>query len=227
MLLHNDKKGSCIRFYDFHKKFFAELLTSFQTKLTIRKTRDLLKSSLLLTDSQLSTSKRESKSGGAQMTEIVKCEVALVDFCTLTESVKWCKTVLLILELQIWFQIVPSPRAHEWAVCHCDVALFLYPHICPLSFPSTDLDGLVTHTWCQAHKSASIPPQWHLTAINRSPGFNHKRLPTDSVWVPCCRRSVGPIDNLWLKLLSGFVVFLIISFFRWLACTVLIKSLGI
>lgn len=81
----------------YYQKYIAESLIGFLTdmcpsmkngELKMCKTWEHLKSSLLLTVSQLSTSQRESKSGGPQMTEIVKCEAELLDFCTLTENVK-------------------------------------------------------------------------------------------------------------------------------------------
>lgn len=94
-------------------------------------------------------------------------------------ELKWYKTLWLILVQQTCFPVFARPRAHEWDVWYRDVTIFFYLHICPVSFPSNDSDGLVTHTRCQAHKSAFIPPQWHQAAISRSPRFNQEQLPTD------------------------------------------------
>lgn len=72
--------------------------------------------------------------------------------------------------------------------------LFPFPHVCSLSRRSTDSDGLVTHTRCQAHKSAFIPPQWRLTSINSSPGSNQRHLPTNWIcvtWREVCDLSMG------------------------------------
>lgn len=88
--------------------------------------------------------------------------------------------------------------------------LFPFPHICSLSCRSTDSDGLVTHTQCQAHKSAFIAPQWHLTSVNSSPGSHQKHLPTNWIcvtWTEVCDLSMGHNWN------PFFIVF---CFLRWL-----------